>query len=1118
MAQQPTYPHFIDNTPLGEDLFQSGSQKKTAEGITKHIKNNASTYRLIGLDGGWGAGKSNVISIVKNLLGESYHVFLYDAWSHQEDLQRRSFLEELTDELQQHHVVDQEEWRGKLKMLLAKRKETIQQTVPRLSYAIIVAFLATVLTPVMTAIAGAVTCPFWKIVIAASPILTALAIWLIAIGKNKKYKNFLDLFYIYKQQELETITNQIVTENEPSVREFRNWMYDLEKSLQKDLIIVFDNMDRLPAEKVQVLWSSIHTFFAETKHKKIWVIIPIDRVHITEAFSKDAEKANHFINKTFGVIFRVPPAVLTDWWDFFEIKFKEAFDGDELNELSIVKGIFDRYQTSITPRKIIAFINELVTLKLTWQDEIPLRYMALFLMNKDIILNDPVTAIISKSYRSKVSELFQDDQGVDDIISALVYNVPKETASQVTLQRQIVLAIRENDTELLHTISKHKDFFKILEEIHSKEDMDFESSVHSLDRIAVPDGNEYADEVLNNIWLKLSFQQKNTPIDNLEFTPVQNILLSNCPDSERLPLIKYITAKYSISRNLKGDGFFKAMKDLDDFIAMKNWEFSLEGNLRITNMQPQMFVEYLRSAKDLYHKYNVECNNSQLDEYITSEVDKDWKEADIIQYLKDKSVFPKLKAKIEDLITNDKVELENVSLIFSTYRILTTDRLLPKTMSDEHIDKLIQEATKNTNEFHELAAMRLSRGDSWEGQSSESEEILTSFEDDDVPSIANYIESFKTFGELVKQMTSWQQPLMSSVMKSLIKSSKGTSNANVLALTANFDKIVEITGVTDAEYLKRIEGWSKYFTNNLTEANLLESVPSLKFYETCATTKSKLSEKLFSTATSYLEKIEPDRWKQILEDENCMEFKLLIYFLKTDVIQALPNKAIDGYKQRLIQIGNETETASHNANIWQQLYSSADKRQIKSTIKNIRDNFISNGNISPGLFMFFEEMLRNTGSLDERSSDVFRRIITPVINNNHCLEKIADNSSFYLSLFNSAGDERIDFVKALRKAQEGDEQSQTIADFGKMVDTQLAKHLQIIEASYYTDEEHFANITDKMKQVVEREGVLHFKIDNGIVDGNDPHPGTLKRLSVKFIFDGKEDSHTYNEGDWLNIP
>ena len=31
------------------------------------------------------------------------------------------------------------------------------------------------------------------------------------------------------------------------------------------MIIVFDNMDRLPNNKVQELWSSIHTFFAEKK-------------------------------------------------------------------------------------------------------------------------------------------------------------------------------------------------------------------------------------------------------------------------------------------------------------------------------------------------------------------------------------------------------------------------------------------------------------------------------------------------------------------------------------------------------------------------------------------------------------------------------------------------------------------------------------------------------------------------------------------------------------------------------------------------------------------------------------------------------------------------------------
>lgn len=1121
MAEKIIYPRFIETSPCGEDLFESGAQKKTATSIAEVIRKGTSHYRLIGLDGSWGAGKSNVISIIKKDLGDTHHLFVYDAWSHQEDLQRRSFLEGLTDDLQQHHIVDQEEWKEKLKKLLAKKKETVQHTVPKLSYAIIVAFLATILTPITTAISGMFKedDKLWKILLAGSPILIALLIWGIAARKNKKYRNFLDLFYIYKEKDLETVTNEVITESEPSVREFRNWMFDLENSLKKDIIIVFDNMDRLPPEKVQSLWSSIHTFFSENNaHKRIWVVVPFDRAHITEAFSKDAEKSNHFINKTFSVIFRVPPAVLTDWWDFFELKFFEAFGEDQRSEYSIVKGVFDRYQFSITPRKVIAFINELVTLKLTWDNTMPLRYMALFLVNKDLVLNDPVSIIINKGYRSKVAELFPEDHEVDDNIAALVYNVPKETATQVTLQREIILAIRENDMDLLDRLQKHKDFFKILEEIYAREeDMDFKVSVNALNEITYEQENAYAHNVLQSIWSKLALKQRNIAIDELSFAETQQILLSNCPEHNRIPLIKYLAAQYSISRNFKGDDFFKTVDALDDFIRDKKWDIKLPDHLRRTSMQPEQFVTYVQVAKENYEYFEAYCDNIQLENHFVGKFDKDWEGTQILEFIKKNYKFPALKKKVEEYMASDNVTLTNVTRLLEIYRNLSEDRILSVRIPDEKIDTLLSETQGNSNEYYELAAMRIARGDSWEGTSNMSETILSNSNEEEIKQISTRIESFSNLGDLIKLTVRLNQPLLNAVVKELIQRSKGTSRMSILEIVPLFDKIIEIVGVTDTELVERLNGWSKHFKDQLTEEKLATAVPSLSIYSACLKTKNDFSSHLFATAISYIEKIEEERWQQILSDENSYEFKLVGFLLKNEVISSFPNKLLEPYKQRLASIAEETEPLPHDRDVWAELYYAVDKRQIKATIKNVRDSFISKGNINGELFLLFEEMLRITGSLDERSGDVIRRIITPVIQNESCLDTIIHDADFYLSLFSHSGEERIEFVKSFRKAQEQRPGVEFINKFSNGLDGLLAGKLSIKQASYYTDE-FSADVTEKMKQVVEREGVLHFKIDNGIVDNNDPHPGIPKRLSLKFDFDGKEYDHSYNEGDWLNIP
>jgi len=765
------FPKFIATSPCGEDHFQSGAQKKTATSIAEHIKNGSSQFRLIGLDGSWGAGKSNVISIIEKELQDTHHVFVYDAWSHQEDLQRRSFLEGLTDDLQAHHIIDQEGGKEKLKELLAKKKETTQKSIPKLSIAIIVSLISALLVPISSTIATNIDDDGWQVVIAAAPIIIALATWAVACIKDEKYRKLSNLFYLYKEKELEVTSTEVISESEPSVREFRNWMFELEQALiRKDLIIVFDNMDRLSPEKVQALWSNIHTFFSENLvTKRIWVIVPFDRIHIKEAFSASEEKADHFINKTFSVIYRVTPAVLTDWWEFFEMKFIAAFGEEEYAELSIVKRIFDRHQQTITPRKIIAFINELVTLKLTWGSEISLRYMALYLANKSLILSEPLSAIINKGYRSRVTELFPNDEVIDDNIAALVYNVPKAIASQVTLQREIVLAVRNKEIARLKELSSHRDFFKILETVFAKEDMEFVSSVHAIGSLNREELATYPESVLEAIWTQLCIKQQSMPIDELNFGTIQETLLANCPEHTRTSLVRYICSQYSISRNFKGEDYFKAISELENFIQERKWDIKLHDLLRETNMQPKDFVSFVLSAKENYKNLKVTCDNSQLEAHLITEFKAPKSIKDILQYFKADFTFPELINLVEEEIKDDDLNSSKVEELIDTYRLLSRGRFLKERISDKLVDEFLSESEENSNLYYELAAMRLARGDDWDGNSEMSITILDNTNEEEIEAIASKIESFMTFESLLNLAVDWNKPLLNGVMKSLIE-------------------------------------------------------------------------------------------------------------------------------------------------------------------------------------------------------------------------------------------------------------------------------------------------------------------------------------------------------------
>lgn len=85
MEDNVRYPRFISNGPCGEDLFAGKAHQRIAEEIAQQLL-QPDVPHVIGLDGGWGAGKSNIIKIIRRKAQEKKKVgdvlfFTYNAWS-----------------------------------------------------------------------------------------------------------------------------------------------------------------------------------------------------------------------------------------------------------------------------------------------------------------------------------------------------------------------------------------------------------------------------------------------------------------------------------------------------------------------------------------------------------------------------------------------------------------------------------------------------------------------------------------------------------------------------------------------------------------------------------------------------------------------------------------------------------------------------------------------------------------------------------------------------------------------------------------------------------------------------------------------------------------------------
>lgn len=91
---------FISDAEAIEDAF--GVHTQTARALSEIITSNIqNAIRTIGLLGDWGSGKSTVVKYTHDILEKNqpgkYFFFTFDAWLHQGDAPRRSFLESLID-------------------------------------------------------------------------------------------------------------------------------------------------------------------------------------------------------------------------------------------------------------------------------------------------------------------------------------------------------------------------------------------------------------------------------------------------------------------------------------------------------------------------------------------------------------------------------------------------------------------------------------------------------------------------------------------------------------------------------------------------------------------------------------------------------------------------------------------------------------------------------------------------------------------------------------------------------------------------------------------------------------------------------------------------------------
>lgn len=1004
--------NYISKDPCGQDLFAGKAHQKTAELVaTKLLEEQENKSLMIGIDGGWGTGKSNLIRMIEEEISKQKSntvFFTFDAWGHQNDTPRRSILEELTSKITDPELLALEEekkkkWQDKLKTLMSQKREISVKSIPKVSTGILVLSLVIVLTPVFSVIGDVVpkeSSPWWKLGITILPVFIGL-IYTIVLFYRLEQKNlrfFLNEFVsLYQERTKEETSYEEVFSDEPTSTQFRQWMKDLDEHLQAPLILVFDNMDRLPASKVQEFWAAIHTLFAEESYNKIKVIVPFDRTHIISAFkgencNNDCYYGNDFIDKTFDIVYRVAPPTLSNWKSYLSELWEKAFS-EKLALDSSVTQIYDLLTSSKTPREIVAFINECVTIRSTSTTNIPIEYVALFVIGKQSIDTNPQEELLKLKFLKPLAYKYQNEDTSKNL-SALYYQLSPNEALDIVYADQLRRELDSGHFELLQELVSQSFFSEILEHAIA-EVLQVENATISFTKV------QETAQISPRFWDQLI--QKAPKENELPKKYQIDLLKHASEESSKLYLEKIIKSIYSEcawytdkfgdrTKGFDAYRFYQSINSLEQQLTGYDY-LTILPLLHQEETTPEMFIRFINAAKESYPNYQINCPIEDVDSYIAEMSTEDLKDMQGVKYIsKDvKDKLLKYKASLQNSIGNSDDPDEAETLMS---RWVELDCYEKDLMPNRTIAYLFDITKEETVLYYSLICMQLAKHHLFSYP--EMNRILQEKGDTLIKELSKYIHLFIRYDDLLLMYNELDDhPLYRKLVHHLFSEQKG----RVLSVKEVLPKYKEISSSLDIQIVDLLTDWnrlSKDFEESITD-KIITSIPIEFFNDTQELQHLQIVSHCRKVGMKYLQSIPSDDWEENFSKES-HEYQLLMS-LGCDC----PN-ALEAFKQT-IKAEFEEQTLKLPDGIYQSLISlfEAQKKKWESVFQNVRDRYGEMGvDITIDLFKRYGKSLIRCGKLSKNHNAIRTILPTSLITNPDTLNILTAECNTVAQILNSA--------------------------------------------------------------------------------------------------------------------
>ena len=1033
------YPRYLSTAPHGEDLYEGKSQEKIKDAIEQYILNTDNPYielsesklpRLIGLEGKWGSGKSNVIKMLENdsALNENYIFFTYDAWGNQEDLQRKAILYMLTTQLieknllvkktkmRQYDPLEEDApkekectWSERLESLSSTTSFTKEIAVPSIHTSTKWFGLVLVIMGLLIGILQIDGLFAWWVNVLIS--LSPLAVFLIVL-KFKSEDGFVAgwrrMFKMYDSGATTDTTSYVISKEDPTSSEFKDWLRDLSKSLEegKKLVIVFDNMDRLSKDKVRILWSSIHTFFAdsEAEYNNVWCIIPFDAQHLALAFEGSKEEKSdllkRFLQKTFPVVYQVPEPLVTDYKEVVNILMHRAF-GEQLQEFEydIINRCYRLTYQEPNVREIIAFINELAQIYHTWNNEkIDVISMTVYVLQKQNIDNPEEGSselyIIEKEYeKNYISALkSRDSENMQRNIAALHYGVRPEKAYTIMLKRVLngILGSEESDENALVPYMADKEQLSILDEVfYDLDPIKYEKIIKYFISCEVNGITPEAKQMLQKFWKHMADDFKDSKEALSSISDYHLRLIEHQSEGYQLKCVKHLINRLYKDEALKGDSLFMHLDRLFKQPFAQEW--NVKDVCPLHSLKPAEFINYVHAAQGDFDKYPITADELKLNEYLQSLITDDFEYVEEVRLLKDSYDLKPFVDKVNENLSAGKSEAKLVGKLLQIQRIYY-DKFQNTKMTTAYIQQLWNSVVgQPTLEcYPEILALKAFQN--------ATEELPSNAEH--IAWLGERMYFYITTAELISELPNRQLQYFIKLAKNVILNKNHDGVPTTADWVKNWQLFVNLCQVDRTQLVTFASDWGYQLTDaeQKTAINTLLAEPEW--------VDALMSEPITSLADSLLKKFASEVQSRNTSDfiqngtivpTNSYWYNVLTRLINTDYI---PNTENGKMKELVLAIirfvakGNKIENEVLIRVTRKCRFSaiSTEMYELRRNILNKSEGYV----VTQNNFGFLHEYLEKTEiNSESHKNDSANVILVNVIDNQECQQIIMEKGDYY---------------------------------------------------------------------------------------------------------------------------